>query len=85
MMSDCIDIISCFIKFKKNCLRSPATASLFHKYDAIDQGDEENRTRQTLLFTISNSGPISFSKDSTFDGTPKMFLTTVLKSLGGGS
>ena len=30
----------------------------------LTQGNEENGTRETLLFTISNSWPISFGKDS---------------------
>ena len=42
------------------CLRSRATVSLFHKFMSLTQGDEENRT---LLFTLSNSWPISFGKD----------------------
>ena len=54
---------------KKDCnekwLRSRATVSLFHKFDVTNsRRDEENGTRKTLLFTISNSWPISFGKHS---------------------
>ena len=45
-------------------LRSRATVSVFYTFTSLIQGDEENGTRYTLLFTISNSWPISFGKDS---------------------
>ena len=45
-------------------LRSRVIVSLFHKLTLLTQGNEENRTPKTLLFTRSDSWPISFGKDS---------------------
>ena len=50
-------------------LKVTGNSFAFHKFKSLTQGDEENVTRYTLLFTyskvtVSNSWPVSFGKDS---------------------
>ena len=47
----------------------------FINLTSLTQGDEENRTCQTLLFTISNSWPISFGKDSFWSLINVLFIS----------